>query len=87
MSVPRETESFQQRMAVQIAQRKAGMRGKVQHGGTLCSSCLEKPPVKGQRYCAECRNDYKAEYEYRQRKALKKLREQHSDGAGNNSGA
>lgn len=72
--VPRETESFQQRIAIQIAQRKAGTRGKVQHRGTLCSCCLEKPPVQGQRYCAECRNDYKAEYEHRQRNELKRLR-------------
>jgi uncharacterized paraquat-inducible protein A len=53
--ISRETKSFTEKIAMQIKQRRAGLRRNVRHGGTLCSGCLECPPQENDAYCPRCR--------------------------------
>lgn len=55
--VSRQTESFS--LEAQIEERLAGRRGKVRHGGTLCSNCYANPPHGKDKYCLGCRRAYR----------------------------
>lgn len=52
--VSRETPSYTPKVARQIAEKAAGKRKRVMHGGALCSGCYLEPPMKGQRYGKKC---------------------------------
>lgn len=56
--VSQETPSYTPSVAQQIAQKAAGRRKKVMHGGSLCSGCYVEPPLPGQRYGRNCHNQY-----------------------------
>lgn len=59
----------------QIAQRRAGQRRRVLHGGILCCSCLVNPPASDtDRYCHRCRADKAKGYRKKQKLELQQIR-------------
>lgn len=78
--VSQPTRLLTQTIQAQIEMKRAGRRKHVNHGGTLCSACLDAPPDDGDHYCAPCRAAYmrnwhkKRRLEYHELKAANGLR-------------
>ena len=72
--VSRETRSLALNNALGSRRQAAGRRRCVRHGGTLCSRCLEKPPSKGDSYCAACRSIINKDWRRRHAAELQRLR-------------
>lgn len=58
--VSRETKSLASDIDAQLAERAAGKRKNIKHGGTLCCRCHRNPPSTNGKYCKLCRNAYDA---------------------------
>lgn len=62
--VSRETHSTTL-IDLQVAQRRAGRRKNVRHGGTLCHRCLTRPPRANADDCLECHRQSQKDYRLR----------------------